>query len=296
MAGVPMDQRDGWIWMDGALVPWKDAKVHVLTHGLHYASAVFEGERAYGGEVFKLREHTNRLIASAKWLDFTIPYSADEIDDATRQVLAANNLTDAYLRPIAWRGSEEISVPALNNSVHLAISAWVWPSYYSLADKLKGIRMTWAQWKRPSPETIPSAAKASGLYMICTLSKHAAMNAGFADALMLDYRGFVAEATSANVFFVKGNEVHTPLPDCFLNGITRLTVIDLARARGYKVVERHIRPEELAGFDECFLTGSAAEITPVSEIGEYRFTPGSACETLIGAFADAVQPKRAAAE
>ena len=296
MAGVPMDQREGWIWMDGELVPWKDAKVHVLTHGLHYASSVFEGQRAYGGEIFKLREHTNRLIASAKWLDFEIPFTADEIDDAARKVLAANNLTDAYLRPVAWRGSEEISVPARNNEVHIAIATWVWPSYFSIEEKLKGIRLMWSNWKRPSPETIPSAAKAAGLYMICTLSKHAAMDAGYADALMLDYRGLVAEATGANVFFIKGSEIHTPLPDCFLNGITRLTVIDLARARGFKVIERHIRPEELSNFDECFLTGTAAEITPVSEIGDYRFKPGVVCQTLIDAYADAVQPKRVAAE
>ncbi|MDR3473801.1 MAG: branched-chain amino acid aminotransferase [Devosia sp.] len=296
MAGVPMDQRDGWIWMDGELVPWKDAKVHVLTHGLHYGSSVFEGQRAYGGEIFKLREHTNRLIASAKWLDFEIPYTADQIDDAARQVLAANKLTDAYMRPVAWRGSEEISVPARNNKVHLAVATWVWPSYFSVEEKLKGIRLMWSKWKRPSPETIPSAAKAAGLYMICTLSKHAAMDAGYADALMLDYRGLVAEATGANVFFVKGNEIHTPLADCFLNGITRQTAIDLARAHGYRVVERHIRPEELANFDECFLTGTAAEITPVSEVGEFRFKPGIACQTMIDAYSEAVQPKRAAAE
>ena len=296
MASVPMDQREGWIWFDGELVPWQDAKIHVLTHGLHYASSVFEGQRAYGGEVFKLRQHTNRLIASAKMLDFDIPFTADQIDEAARQVLAANKLTDAYMRPVAWRGSEEISVPARNNKVHLAIATWVWPSYFSMEERLKGIRLMWASWKRPSPETIPSAAKAAGLYMICTLSKHAAMDAGYADALMLDYRGLVAEATGANVFFAKGNEIHTPTPDCFLNGITRLTVIDLARERGYKVVERHIRPEELAEFDECFLTGTAAELTPVSEIGDYRFTPGTVCKTLIDAYADAVRPKRMAAE
>ena len=294
--GLPMDQRDGWIWMDGDLVPWKDAKVHVLTHGLHYASSVFEGQRAYGGEVFKLHQHSERLIASGRMLDMPIPYTADQLDEAARQTLAANKLTDAYLRPVAWRGSEEISVPARNNKVHVAIATWVWPSYFSMEERLKGIRLMWSKWKRPSPETIPSAAKAAGLYMICTLSKHAAMDAGYADALMLDYRGLVAEATGANVFFIKGNEIHTPLPDCFLNGITRLTVIDLARARGFKVVERHIKPEELANFDECFITGTAAELTPVSEIGDYRFTPGVVCQTLIDAYSEAVQPKRVAAE
>ena len=293
---LPMDQRDGWIWFDGEMVPWKDAKLHVLTHGLHYASSVFEGQRAYGGEVFKLREHTDRLIRSGKTLDFTIPFSADEIDEACRQVLAKNNLVDAYMRPVAWRGSEELSVPARNNRVHLAIAAWVWPSYFSVEEKLKGIRLEWSKWKRPSPETIPCTAKAAGLYMICTLSKDAAMANGYSDALMLDYRGLVAEATGANVFFVKGDEIHTPIPDCILNGITRQTLIGLAKEHGYKVVERYIKPEELSNFDECFLTGTAAEVTPVSEIGEYRFKPGAACTTLINAYTEAVTPKKVAAE
>ncbi len=257
---------------------------------------VFEGQRAYGGEVFKLREHSNRLIQSGKTLDFTIPYSAEEIDEACRQVLAKNNLVDAYMRPVAWRGSEELSVPGRNNKVHLAIAAWVWPSYFSVEEKLKGIRLEWSKWKRPSPETIPSSAKAAGLYMICTLSKDAAMANGYSDALMLDYRGYVAEATGANVFFVKGDEIHTPTPDCFLNGITRQTLIQLARENGYKVIERHIKPEELANFDECFLTGTAAEVTPVSEVGEYRFKPAAACKTLIAAYSEAVLPKRVAAE
>lgn len=296
MASVPMDQRDGWIWFDGELKPWRDAKVHVLTHGLHYASCVFEGQRAYGGEVFKLREHTERLIESGKTLDFTIPYSVDEINEACRQVLAENDLVDAYMRPVAWRGSEELSVPGRNNKVHLAIAAWVWPSYFSVEEKLKGIRLQWSKWKRPSPETIPSKAKAAGLYMICTLSKDAAMADGYADALMLDYRGYVAEATGANVFFIRGDEIHTPTPDCFLNGITRQTLIALAKENGYRVVERHIRPEELASFDECFLTGTAAEVTPVSEVGEFRFKPGKACQTLIEAYSAAVTPKRIAAE
>ena len=293
---VPMDQRDGWIWFDGELKPWREAKLHVLTHGLHYASAVFEGQRAYGGEVFKLREHTERLIESGKTLDFTIPYSVEEINEACRQVLTKNNLVDAYMRPVAWRGSEELSVPGRNNTVHLAIAAWVWPSYFSVEEKLKGIRLQWSKWKRPSPETIPCKAKAAGLYMICTLSKDAAMADGYADALMLDYRGYVAEATGANVFFVRGDEIHTPDPDCFLNGITRQTLIALAKENGYRVVERHIRPEELASFDECFLTGTAAEVTPVSEVGEFRFKPGKACQTLIEAYSAAVTPKRIAAE
>ena len=297
MAGVPMDQREGWIWFDGKLVPWQEAKIHVLTHGLHYASSVFEGQRAYGGEVFKLREHTERLIRSGRTLDFEIPFSADQIDDACREVLAANDLTDAYMRPVAWRGSETISVPARDNKVHLAIAAWVWPSYFTMEERLKGIRLMWAQWKRPSPETIPCSAKAAGLYMICTLSKHAAMDAGYSDALMLDYRGQVAEATGANVFFVKGDEIHTPAPDCILNGITRQTVMALAKANGYQIIERQILPEELGQFEECFLTGTAAEVTPVSEIGDdVRYTPGKACQTLIDAYSAEVMPKRAAAE
>lgn len=297
MAGVPMDQRDGWIWFDGELKPWKDAKLHVLTHGLHYASSVFEGERAYGGEIFKSREHTERLIRSAATLDMKpFPYSVDEIEAAKRLVLEKNGLVDAYVRPVAWRGSEELSVPARNNKIHVAIAAWVWPSYFSVEEKLKGIRLEWSKWKRPSPETIPSSAKAAGLYMICTLSKDTAMANGFADALMLDYRGYVAEATGANVFFIKGKDITTPTPDCFLNGITRQTVIALAKENGFTVTERHIKPEELTSFDECFLTGTAAEVTPVSLIGEYKFTPGDACRTLIDAYTAAVQPKKVAAE
>lgn len=296
MAIVPMDQREGWIWYNGEMVPWQDAKLHVLTHGLHYASSVFEGQRAYGGEVYKLREHTERLIFSGKTLDFTIPYSADEIDEACRQVLEKNELVDAYMRPVAWRGSETLSVPARDNKVHLAIAAWVWPSYFSTEERLKGIRLCWADWKRPSPETIPCKAKAAGLYMICTLSKHAAMDKGYADALMVDYRGYVAEATGANVFFVKGKDITTPTPDCFLDGITRRTLIGLAKANGYTVTERHIKPEELSQFDECFLTGTAAEVTPVSEVGDFKFTPGEACRTLVEAYMAEVQPKNAAAE
>ncbi len=297
MAGLPMDQRDGWIWFDGELKPWKDAKIHVLTHGLHYASSVFEGERAYGGEIFKSREHTERLIRSAATLDMDpFPYSIDEIEAAKALVLEKNNLIDAYVRPVAWRGSEELSVPARKNKIHVAIAAWVWPSYFSVEEKLKGIRLEWSKWKRPSPETIPSSAKAAGLYMICTLSKDAAMANGYADALMLDYRGYVAEATGANVFFVKGKDITTPTPDCFLNGITRQTLIALAKENGFTVTERHIMPEELSQFDECFLTGTAAEVTPVSLIGEYKFTPGDACRTLIDAYAAAVTPKKAAAE
>lgn len=296
MTAIPMDQRDGWIWMDGEMVPWGDAKLHVLTHGLHYASTVFEGQRAYGGEVFKLNEHSERLAKSAKILDFELPYSVEDINEACRQVLKRNNLVDAYMRPVAWRGSEEMGIYARNNTVHVAIAAWEWPSYFTREERLKGIRLTWSKWKRPSPETIPSASKAAGLYMICTLSKHAAMDEGFGDALMLDYRGYVAEATGANVFFARGKELHTPTPDCFLNGITRRTVMALAEERGYTIVERHIKPEELADFEECFLTGTAAEVTPVAQVGDDQFTPAETCHTLVDAYMEAVQPHRAAAE
>ena len=295
MAGLPMDQREGWIWYNGEMVPWKDAKLHVLTHGLHYASSVFEGQRAYGGEIFKLSEHTQRLIRSGKILDFEIPYAADEINLACRDVLHRNGLVNAYMRPVAWRGSEELGVPARNNTVHLAIAAWEWPSYFSMEERLRGIRLMWSEWKRPSPETIPCKAKAAGLYMICMLSKHAAMDAGYTEALMLDYRGYVAEATSANVFFVKGKEIHTPRPDCFLDGLTRQTVIGLANDLGYTVTERHMMPDELGEFDECFLTGTAAEVTPVREVGDLKFTPGEACQTLFDAYMAEVQPKQAAA-
>ena len=275
------DQRDGFIWMNGALIPWTDARVHVLTHGLHYASSVFEGERAYAGAIFKLREHTERLIYSAKELGFEIPYAAGAIDAACIETLEANGLVDGYLRPVAWRGSEMMGVSAQNNRINLAIAAWEWPSYFDPEERLKGIRLDMADYRRPSPETAPCHAKAAGLYMICTLSKHAAESKGYADALMLDWRGRVAEATGANVFFVDNGVLHTPEPDCFLDGITRRTVMDLARARGLKIIERAIIPEEMENFSECFITGTAAEVTPVSEIGPYKFTPGDISINLL---------------
>lgn len=275
------DQRDGFIWMNGALIPWTDARVHVLTHGLHYASSVFEGERAYAGAIFKLREHTERLIYSAKELGFEIPYAAGEIDAACIETLEANGLVDGYLRPVAWRGSEMMGVSAQNNRINLAIAAWEWPSYFDPEERLKGIRLDIADYRRPSPETAPCHAKAAGLYMICTLSKHAAESKGYADALMLDWRGRVAEATGANVFFVDNGVLHTPEPDCFLDGITRRTVMDLARARGLEIIERAIMPEEMENFSECFITGTAAEVTPVSEIGPYKFTPGDISINLL---------------
>lgn len=280
MALVPFDDRDGVIWYDGAMVPWRDAKLHVLSHGLHYASGVFEGERSYNGHVFKLREHTDRLIASGRMLGFEIPHTAEEIDAACRAVLAANGLTDGYVRPIAWRGTEQLSVSAQRTRIHLAIAAWSWPNLFG-ADRMAGVRLGMAPWKRPSPETAPTAAKAAGLYMIGTLSKHAAEAEGFDDALMLDWRGRVAEATGANVFFVFDGEVHTPTPDCFLDGITRRTVMSLARRRQMKVVERAIQPEEMPRAAEVFLAGTAAEVTPVRQIGALRFTPGAVTETLL---------------
>ena len=295
MASVPFDQLDGEIWFDGAFVPWKDAKVHVLTHGLHYASAVFEGERAYGGRIFKLTEHTERLHESARILGFTIPWSTAQIDEACTQLLQRQGFQDAYVRPIAWRGSEMMGIAAQKNTIHLAIAIWQWPSYFDPEQRMKGIRLDIAEYCRPDPRTAPSRAKAAGLYMICTISKHAAEQKGYADALMLDWRGHVAEATGANVFFVKDGAVHTPLADCFLDGITRRTVIDLIRARGIEVVERRINPEEMSGFEQCFLTGTAAEVTPVSEIGPYRFEVGALTKMLMDDYSRAVNPAAALA-
>jgi len=269
------DDRDGHIWMDGKMVPWRDANVHILTHAMHYASSVFEGERAYNGKIFKSREHSQRLKRSAEMIDFQIPYSIDELEAAKAEVLAATGLQDAYVRAIAWRGAgEDMGVASARNPVRVAIAAWEWGAYYGDA-KMKGAKLDISKWKRPSPETIPCHAKAAGLYMICTMSKHAAEAKGCSDAMMYDYRGYVAEATGANIFFVKDGEVHTPDPDCFLNGITRQTVIGMLRDRGIVVHERHIMAEELAGFEQCWLTGTAAEVTPVGQIGEHTFEVGA---------------------
>ena len=289
MALTPFDDRDGWIWLDGAFVAWREAKVHVLTHALHYASCVFEGERMYDGEIFKLREHTERLFRSAEILDFRIPYSVAEIDEACKATCERNGLRDGYVRPLAWRGPEQIGVSAQASRTHVAIAAWDWPSYFDPEQKKQGIRLAWARYDRPDPRTAPTAAKAAGLYMICTLSKHAAERDGYADAMMLDWRGYIAEATGANVFFVRDGVIHTPTPDCFLDGITRRSVIELARAKGFDIVERHIRPEELPDFTECFITGTAAEVTPVSQIGEHRFTPGRISLELTDDFAALVR-------
>lgn len=289
MATSPFDDRDGVIWYNGDLIPWRDAKLHVLSHGLHYASSVFEGERVYRGTVFKLTEHTERLHESARLMGFQIPYSVDEINAAHDVVLTANGITDGYVRPVAWRGSEMMGVSAQNNRINLAIAAWEWPSYFSPEARMAGIRLAISDWRRPDPRTAPVHAKAAGLYMICTLSKHKAEQQGYHDALMLDWRGQVAEATGANIFFLMPDgKLHTPIPDCFLDGITRRTVIGLARDEGIEVVERVIMPEEMAQAREVFLTGTAAEITPVGGIGELTFTPGAVTRTLIAAYDGAV--------
>ena len=298
MTTPTFDDRDGFIWFNGTLMPWRGAKVHVLTHALHYASCVFEGVRAYSGSVFKMQEHTDRLFASARMLDMQIPFTPDEINAATVATLKANNITDGYLRPLAWRGSEMMGVSAQTTKINVAIACWVWPSYFTLEARLRGIRLQISQWRRPAPDTAPVKAKAAGLYMICTLSKHAAERAGYEDALLLDWRGLVAEATGANIFFVMKGEIHTPQADVFLDGITRQTVIELAKKRGYTLVERQIKPEEMANAEECFITGTAAEVTPVREIGPYSFTPGDVCRTLMADYDAAcgkVIPKESAA-
>ena len=290
MSALPFDQRDGFIWFNGKIVPWADAKLHVLSHGLHYGSCVFEGERAYGGRIFKSTEHSARLKRSGEILDFVVPYSTAELDAAKQLVLDKNGLKDAYLRPVAWRGSEMMAVSAQANTIHVAIATWEWPSMFDMATKMKGIRLDIADYRRPDPRTAPCLSKAAGLYMICTISKHRAERKGYADALMLDWEGRVAECTGANVFFVQDGKIHTPIADCFLDGITRQTVIGLAKARGIEVIERRIMPEELGSFSECFLTGTAAEITPVSEIGPYRYAPAELTRGLIEDFNAAVRP------
>ncbi|MDD2794266.1 branched-chain amino acid aminotransferase [Acidocella sp.] len=277
---IPFDDRDGFIWWEGKLIPWRDAKIHVLSHGLHYASAVFEGERAYAGNIFKLQAHTERLINSGKILGFDIPFTADEINKACYEVMAANNLTDAYIRPIAWRGTEQIAVSAQQTKIHLAIACWNWPNFLG-ADRLKGVTLQTAHWRRPHPQTAPTASKAAGLYMIGTLSKHTAEAAGFTDSLMLTWDGFLGESTGANMFMAIDGKLHTPVPDCFLDGITRRTVIALAKARGIEIIERHIPPEDLTLAQEVFLAGTAAEVTAVRQIDDHHFTPGQITETLL---------------
>lgn len=288
MTDATFDDRDGFIWFDGDLKPWRDANVHVLTHAMHYASAVFEGARAYGGTIYQLSAHSQRLIESARILGFDLPWSREQIDEACRQTLAANGLTDGYVRPIAWRGSEQMGVSAQRTKPHLAVAVWPWGAYFGAEALAKGLRLTIAPWRRPAPYTAPTRSKAAGLYMICTMSKHAAENAGYNDALMLDWRGQVAEATGANVFFVKDGVIHTPTPDCFLDGITRRSVMALAQRRGLEVVERVIWPEELESFEQAFLTGSAAEVTPLAEIGPWRFEVGALTRQLASDYSDLV--------
>ncbi len=292
---VPFDQRPDLIWFDGKLVPTADAKISVLTHGLHYASAVFEGERAYSGVIFKCTDHSERLKHSANILDFEIPYSVAEIDAAKRLVVEKNGKKDCYVRAIAWRGSEQLGVTAMTNTIHLAIANWEWPSYFDPAQRLKGIRLDLADYRRPDPKTAPVLAKASGLYAICTISKHKAERKGYADAMMLDWQGRVAECTGANIFFVKDGKIHTPIADCFLSGITRRTAIELAKRRGIEVIERRIMPEELTDFSECFITGTAAEVTAVSEIAQWKFTPSAITHQLMDDYTAEVQPKGKAA-
>lgn len=293
MALIPFDDRDGTIWLDGKLVPWRSAQTHVLSHGLHYGSCVFEGERVYGGNVFKLTEHSQRLIDSARLMDFDLPWSVDEIDQATREVVADNGIVDGYVRPVAWRGSEMMGVAAQASKPRLAIATWAWPAYFSPEAKMKGIRLVTSKWARPAPNTAPTAAKAAGLYMICTLSKHQAERDGYDDALMLDWRGQLAEATGANLFLVIDGEIHTPAPDCFLDGITRRTVIELARNRQIRVVERALLPRELGRAQEVFLTGTAAEVTPVASIDGHGFTVGPVTRAMIADYEAVVRGRYA---
>ncbi len=289
MATIPFDKREGTIWFNGELMQWQDAKVHVLTHGLHYGSSVFEGERAYGGKIFKSKEHTQRFRKSAQIMDFDLPFSDDVINQAKDQVVAANGGGDQYVRPVAFRGSEMMAVSAQNNTIHVAIATWLWPSMFDPETKMKGIRLDIAEYRRPDPQCAPVHAKAAGLYMICTISKHKAEKKGYADAMMLDWQGRVAECTGANIFFIRDGAIHTPIADCFLNGITRQTVIALAKSLGMDVIESRIMPEDLSNYNECFIVGSAAEVTPVSEIGPYKFLPGNMSRTLMDAYTNLVR-------
>ena len=288
MSVLPFDQRDGFIWMNGALAPWKDAKLHVLSHGLHYASCVFEGERAYGGKIFKITEHSERFRNSAELLDFEIPYSVAELDAAKRLTVEKNGFQNCYVRPVAWRGSEMMAVAAQNATINVAIAVWDWPSMFDVNQKMQGIKLDIADYRRPDPMTAPCHSKAAGLYMICTISKHRAERKGFADAMMLDWQGRVAECTGANIFFTQGGKIHTPIADCFLDGITRRTVIALAKSRGIEVIERRIMPDELASLEECFICGTGAEVTPVSQVGQFNFVPGAISRQLIEDYSAAV--------
>ena len=295
MTIIPFDQRDGVIWFNGEIVPWKEAKIHVLTHGLHYGSSIFEGERAYGGTIFKSREHSVRLHKSAEIMDFTLPYTIEQLDAAKAKVVELNGGGDQYVRPFAWRGSEMMAVSAQHNKIHMAIATWAWPSMFDPETKMKGIRLDIADYRRPDPKCAPVHAKAAGLYMICTISKHKAEKKGYADAMMLDWQGRVAECTGANIFFTRDGAIHTPIADCFLNGITRQTVIALAKQQGMEVIESRIMPDELPSYNECFIVGSAAEVTPIAEIGPYKFKPGNISRSLMDAYTNAVRVKAKAA-
>jgi branched-chain amino acid aminotransferase len=295
MSIIPFDQREGSIWFDGEIVPWKEAKVHVLTHGLHYGSSIFEGERAYAGTIFKSREHSLRLHKSAEIMDFTVPYSVEQLDAAKAKVVELNGGGDQYVRPVAWRGSEMMAVSAQHSKIHVAIATWAWPSMFDPETKMRGIRLDIADYRRPDPACAPVHAKAAGLYMICTISKHKAEKKGYADAMMLDWQGRVAECTGANIFFTRDGAIHTPIADCFLNGLTRQTVIAIAKQQGMEVIESRILPEDLPSYNECFIVGSAAEVTPISEIGPYKFRPGNISRTLMDAYSNAVRvPSKAA--
>ncbi len=295
MSILPFDQRDGAIWFDGEIVPWKEAKVHVLTHGLHYASSIFEGERAYAGTIFKSREHSQRLHKSAGIMDFVVPYSVEQLDAAKAKVVELNGGGDQYVRPVAWRGSEMMAVSAQHNTIHVAIASWTWPSMFDPETKMKGIKLDIADYRRPDPMCAPVHAKAAGLYMICTISKHKAEKKGCADAMMLDWQGRVAECTGANIFFTRDGALHTPIADCFLNGLTRQTVIAIAKQQGMEVIESRIMPDDLPSYNECFIVGSAAEVTPISEIGPYTFKPGNISRALMDAYSNAVRVKAKAA-
>jgi branched-chain amino acid aminotransferase len=289
---IPFDQREGFIWYNGRMVPWKDAKVHVLNHGLHYGSCVFEGVRVYEGNIFKADEHSQRLRRSAEILGFTVPFSVAELNKASEEVVKRQGIKNGYIRPVAWRGSEQMAILTTLSSTHVAIAAWEWPAYYTDEAKRKGAKLTWAKWKRPHPETAPTASKAAGLYMIGTMSKNEAFKKGYAEALMLDWRGYVAETTSSNFFLIMNGELHTPIPDCFLNGITRQTVMELARKRGIKVVERRILPAELKDAQEAFMTGTAAEVTPVASVGDYEFTVGKTTLQLMEDYENLARGKK----
>ena len=297
MEPVPYDKRNGKIWFNGQIIDWKDAKLHVLTHGLHYGSCVFEGERVYNGKIFKLREHTERLIYSAKRMGFEIPYNANEIDNACNEIVNIQKVKNGYVRPVAWRGSEMMAISAQKNKIHFAIATWEWGSYFDPKIKETGIKLNVSKWRRPAPNTIPWDTKAAGLYMICTLSKHEAEEQGFDDSLMLDYQDNVAEATGANIFFINEGkkEIHTPIPDSFLDGITRRTIIEIANKKGFKIIERKIKLDELKNFDACFLTGTAAEVTPVSQIEGYKFKVTNSINQFFEKYLEIVNKKKVVA-